>query len=161
MGCTASKPAAPEAPTVISARVPALQPQDSTLVKLPSGGFACEVSPLFKEYLGLLGDGLGKPADIGEITSDDALLVIDMQRDFVPKSSTNSDGGRFGVAEGDHIIPLCEQLIEHVRKPTVQRVCRVRRMLRVALLMLTACDACSARVLMAVCQVRRPRRGDT
>mgnify|MGYP001263972251 CR=1 FL=1 len=35
--------------------------------------------------------------------SDDALLVIDMQRDFVPKSSENLDGVRFGVPEGDHV----------------------------------------------------------
>ena len=50
-----------------------------------------------------------KPA----ITPSDALVVIDMQRDFVPKSVSNTDGGRFGVPEGDHIVPACEQLIQH------------------------------------------------
>ena len=88
------------------------------MIKLPShkDSFACEASPLFKEYLGLLGESLGAPAPIGEITSTDALLVIDMQRDFVPKSAANADGGRFGVAEGDHIAPGCEQLIKHFAK---------------------------------------------
>ena len=86
---------------------PVLKPMSESMIKLPShkDSFACEASPLFKEYLGLLGESLGAPAPIGEITSTDALLVIDMQRDFVPKSAANADGGRFGVAEGDHIAP--------------------------------------------------------
>ena len=65
------------------------------------------------EYLGLLGDP--QPVAVGAITLCDALLVIDMQRDFAPKSATNPDGGRFGVAEGEHIVPCIEQLIHHVR----------------------------------------------
>ena len=115
-GCAISKEPAADAPKLIATKPTVLQPQDSELIKLPSGGFACYASPLFKEYLGLLGDGVGAPAGIGEITPTDALLIIDMQRDFVPKSSTNTDGGRFGVAEGDHLIPLCEQLIHYVRR---------------------------------------------
>ena len=115
MGCANSK--IEEPPTVVASThaVQPLKPKQSERFKLPSGGFACDASPLFKEYLTLLGSGLGAPASIGEITEDDALLIIDMQRDFVPKSSLNADGGRFGVAEGDHLIPLCEQLIQHVR----------------------------------------------
>ena len=85
---------------------------ESDLVRQPSGGFACASSPLFKEYLGLL--AAGEPSNVGAIGPSDALLVIDMQRDFVPKSGSNTDGGRFGVPEGDHIAPLCEQLIKHV-----------------------------------------------
>jgi len=58
--------------------------------------------------------GVTTPADLGDITEDDALLVIDMQCDFVPQHSVdNPDGGRFGVAEGDHIVLACVQLIEH------------------------------------------------
>ena len=38
------------------------------------------------------------------LTADDALIIIDMQRDFVPKSIHNPNGGRFGVAEGDEIV---------------------------------------------------------
>ena len=86
--------------------------KESDLVRQPSGGFACASSPLFKEYLGLL--AAGEPSHVGAIGPSDALLVIDMQRDFVPKSGSNTDGGRFGVPEGDHIAPLCEQLIKHV-----------------------------------------------
>ena len=88
------------------------------LVKLPSkkDAFASDSSPLFKEYLTLLGDELGGPASVGDISETDALLVIDMQRDFVPKSASNMDGGRFGVAEGDHVDPLCCQLIKHFAK---------------------------------------------
>ena len=80
--------------------------------QLPSGGFASRESPLFAEYLELLQPGEpAKPE--GAITADDALLVIDMQRDFVPKSAANPDGGRFGAPEGDHIVLPIVQLIEH------------------------------------------------
>ena len=117
-GCAPSK-AAGEGESVAANGLSAASADSLTaeteFIKLPSGGFACSASPLFKEYLGLLGSGLGEPAAVGPITSEDALLIIDMQRDFVPKSSLNADGGRFGVAEGDHLIPLCEQLIQHVR----------------------------------------------
>ena len=43
----------------------------------------------------VLGDAAGEPAPVGDITPNDALLVIDMQGDFVPKSASNRDGGRY------------------------------------------------------------------
>jgi len=77
-----------------------------------TGQFAQAASPLFAEYLQAA--AWGSPAAPGEITKDDALLVIDMQRDFVPHHHVdNPQGGRFGVAEGDHIILACVQLIDH------------------------------------------------
>ena len=109
-GCAPSQPIAFEADEK-AAEKPHAERKD--LVKLASGGFACSESPLFKEYLGLL--GAPQPVAVGAITPRDALLVIDMQRDFAPKSATNPDGGRFGVAEGEHIVPCIEQLIHHVR----------------------------------------------
>jgi hypothetical protein len=69
-------------------------------------------SPLFQEWLHLIGEEVvdAKPAPMGP---DDALIVIDMQRDFVPGDPlTNPSGGRFGVAEGDHICPEIVQLID-------------------------------------------------
>ena len=126
MGCAASQPA--EEPTAApsgSGLPPSSQTQSDTasssLAKrsrqtthLPEGKgeFAAAASPLFEEYLGLMENP--SPANLGDITKDDALLVIDMQRDFVPHhTEDNPDGGRFGVAEGDHIILACVQLIEH------------------------------------------------
>ena len=45
------------------------------------------------------------PAPLSE---KDALIVIDMQRDFVPVSVNNVEGGLFGVAEGDEVVaPIC------------------------------------------------------
>ena len=119
-GCAASKTEGTEGGPPVPVRTSpaasgATAPPPSELVQLPSGGFACETSPLFQEYLALLGDAAGEPAPVGDITPNDALLVIDMQGDFVPKSASNRDGGRFGVAEGDHIIRHCVQLIDHVR----------------------------------------------
>ena len=69
-------------------------------------------SPLFQEWLHLIGEEVAdaKPAPIGP---DDALIVIDMQRDFVPADPmTNPSGGRFGVAEGDHVCPVIVHLID-------------------------------------------------
>ena len=114
-GCGPSKPEFTAEVTEEPAEEPARTVTEER-VKLKSDpkSFASENSPLFKEYLGLLGETLGEPTAVGEIGPGDALLVIDMQRDFVPKSSSNNpDGGRFGVAEGDHIVPFCEQLISH------------------------------------------------
>ena len=43
----------------------------------------------------------------------DALLVIDMQCDFVPHDrASNPSGGRFGVAEGDHVVAPITRLID-------------------------------------------------
>lgn len=68
-------------------------------------------SPLFLEWLNLVGAVAdSKPPAIGP---DDALVVIDMQRDFVPADPLgNPNGGRFGVAEGDHVVPVCVHLID-------------------------------------------------
>ena len=77
-----------------------------------TGQYATSASPLFDEYVRLL--NVGAPTSPGPIGPDDALVVVDMQRDFVPLHSIdNPDGGRFGVPEGDHIVLACVQLIEH------------------------------------------------
>ena len=89
-GCTVSRPAEPNASEFddsICQEVSASENSRKDYIQLPSGGFASGASELFKEYLGLLGRNLGETATIDEITSSDVLLVIDMQRDFVPKSS--------------------------------------------------------------------------
>ena len=72
--------------------------------------------PLFAEWLTLTDgkDGKGTLEDITTtvttpITKNDALIVIDMQRDFVPRSPHNETGGRFGVAGGGVIVdPICQ-----------------------------------------------------
>ena len=58
-------------------------------------------SPLFAEWLDLAGVGFDELVSASPQVGfgpDDALVVIDMQRDFVPRSAFNPDGGRFGVA---------------------------------------------------------------
>ena len=76
------------------------------------GPFVVEGSPLFQEYIELLG-GL-TPNGLAAPTSEDALLVIDMQADFVAwNKKTNPHGGRFGVAEAERIVePIC-LMMEH------------------------------------------------
>ena len=76
--------------------------------------YVTEHSPLFFEYLSLLGSGLEPEPEWGAITEDDALLVIDMQADFIMSDKTsNPHGGRFGVAEAENIIdPICA-MMEH------------------------------------------------
>ena len=93
---------------------PKLAPPLTGDEKTTTGGgspFQSDGSPLFSEYLEMLGapdaDKVGAPLGEG-----DALLVIDMQRDFVPKSDSNPDGGNFGVADGDKVIQPCVSLIE-------------------------------------------------
>jgi len=72
---------------------------------------------LFAEWTALTDgkDGKGTLAGITKkevtipITKNDALIVIDMQRDFVPRSPHNETGGRFGVAGGGVIVdPICQ-----------------------------------------------------
>jgi hypothetical protein len=71
---------------------------------------------LFAEWLALTDgkDGKGTLEDITTpvttpITKNDALIVIDMQRDFVPVSLRNETGGRFGVPGGGVIVdPICQ-----------------------------------------------------
>jgi len=68
-------------------------------------------SPLFQEYLQLM-DRPAPDEPEEPIGPGDALLVIDMQADFCPKHhDTNPQGGRFGVPEGDHIVPAINYLI--------------------------------------------------
>ena len=122
MGCSGSKPDVSDTSLGSAAEVTAASQQqhspvrrDSKLVKLPSGGFASAQSPLFREYLELLGPGA--PGSVSSIDADDALLVIDMQNDFIPADPVeNPDGGRFGVAEGADIVQPIVQLIEHFVK---------------------------------------------
>ena len=69
--------------------------------------------PLFREWVSLAGTTALESITSGAtaITKDDALVVIDMQRDFVPASINNPDGGRFGVAEGlDVVAPICSMI---------------------------------------------------
>ena len=55
-------------------------------------------SELFKEWLGLAGGPT--PAADAPLGPDDALVVIDMQADFLPHDQAlNPHGGRFGVPE--------------------------------------------------------------
>jgi nicotinamidase-related amidase len=72
-------------------------------------------SALFEEFKYLLGSDYNElkqshPAKIGP---KDALLVIDMQADFVPHDpKTNPTGGKFGVAEGGAIVKPIVDLID-------------------------------------------------
>lgn len=79
-------------------------------------------SPLFEEWVKLSGaDSLTAltKGDIStamfrsEITKDDALIVVDMQRDFVPRSAQNIDGGLLGCPEGELIVSDIARLIRH------------------------------------------------
>ena len=68
-------------------------------------------SELFKEWLGLAGQP--KPADDAPLGPDDAVVVIDMQADFLPHDpERNPHGGRFGVAEGLDIIDTIVKLVD-------------------------------------------------
>merc|ERR1719277_1620618 len=84
-------------------------------------GMDSEGAPLFQEYLRLCAangwDDL--MPDVDSIGQEDALIVVDMQNDFVPKDETNTqeelrnlDGGRFGVAEG---AMTCGHIVEMMR----------------------------------------------
>ena len=80
---------------------------------LPRGTVPTRENLLFEEWLRLLGD---EPPVVDcsceSIGPDDALVVIDMQADFVPcDPTTNPHGGRFGVPEGDLIVPTICSLI--------------------------------------------------
>ena len=78
--------------------------------------FVSRGSPLFEEFLKMAGDmsSVVVTSSVPSVGPGDALLVIDMQNDFCPKDPIgNPDGGRFGVAEGDHIVPAITKLIDH------------------------------------------------
>eukprot|EP00961_Rhodomonas_salina_P032265 435128-Rhodomonas_salina.1 len=70
-----------------------------------------ETDVLYQEWLKLAGEDLKKQlteVKVEELCADDALIVVDMQHDFVLKSDDNPDGGRFGVPEGETIAtPIC------------------------------------------------------
>ena len=87
--------------------------------------YVIEGSPLFEEYLGLIGD-MPPASDLGPITKDDVLLVIDMQADFVPKNRvTNPHGGRFGVAEAELIVnPICAMMERFANHGATVVACR-------------------------------------
>ncbi|KAL1519368.1 hypothetical protein AB1Y20_022894 [Prymnesium parvum] len=70
-------------------------------------------SPLFREWCQLAGGREFVPERIVHLSADDALVIIDMQKDFVPADASNPDGGRFGVAEGQLAVPQIVRLIRH------------------------------------------------
>ena len=72
-------------------------------------------SALFEEWCALAGGSELRPSDIKPLGKGDALVIIDLQKDFVPGDVvTNPQGGRFGVAEGDHIVQPIVSLISSV-----------------------------------------------
>eukprot|EP00928_Gymnodinium_smaydae_P055707 TRINITY_DN39197_c0_g1_i1.p1 TRINITY_DN39197_c0_g1~~TRINITY_DN39197_c0_g1_i1.p1 ORF type:complete len:627 (-),score=105.21 TRINITY_DN39197_c0_g1_i1:83-1882(-) len=75
-----------------------------------------ERSPIFAEYVLLAQAGgwgdLVQKEDM-DIGPSDALVIVDMQNDFIPVDALNPDGGAFGVAEGARIAPLIVELAEH------------------------------------------------
>ena len=75
---------------------------------------AVSSSPLFHEYVALMGgaDNVYETARRPRMDHRDALLVIDMQNDFVERSTANPLGGRFAVSEGECTLPLIVSLID-------------------------------------------------
>ena len=72
---------------------------------------------LFDEWVSLVGAetvaSLSPQGPLAPLDAKDALLVIDMQKDFVPADAvSNPDGGKFGVAEGAHIVAPIIDLID-------------------------------------------------
>lgn len=81
-----------------------------------SWGMHAESSPLFAEYLKLTAEAQWQDLLIKEsltVGPQDALVVVDMQNDFLPTDDVNPLGGAFAVAEGGHISKLVVQLMEH------------------------------------------------
>lgn len=71
---------------------------------------------LFDEFLTLAAGGGEPPKAVtvdGPLGPDDALLIIDMQKDFIPYHPHNNPfGGKFGVAEGQAVVEPIAWLIE-------------------------------------------------
>eukprot|EP01059_Diplonema_ambulator_P020017 TRINITY_DN33700_c0_g1_i1.p1 TRINITY_DN33700_c0_g1~~TRINITY_DN33700_c0_g1_i1.p1 ORF type:complete len:532 (+),score=188.21 TRINITY_DN33700_c0_g1_i1:64-1659(+) len=81
-------------------------------VQIPGAVKLQRTGVLHKEYVKMLEDE-GATVDGSDVTltSDDVLVVVDMQNDFLPKDSVNPKGGRFGVSEGQMCSGLIIQLI--------------------------------------------------
>ena len=68
-------------------------------------------SALFGEMLDLMGN-IEPAENQSRFGPEDALLVIGMQRDYVPHHpDTNPHGGNFGIEEGSKIVPKVKHLI--------------------------------------------------
>lgn len=74
-------------------------------------------SPLFAEYLEILDSGnlklMGQiDNEMKDLSPDDALVIIDMQNDFLVMDPVhNPNGGAFGVPEGNKcIVPICRMI---------------------------------------------------
>jgi len=63
----------------------------------------------FAAYLGKLQELMSFSQNV-DFTDSDILLVIDMQRDFVPNSHDDNTASTFGVAGGDTIVPEIARL---------------------------------------------------
>lgn len=74
-----------------------------------------EGSPLFTEWLHLAAAaGMGEVVSAADlkVEATDALIVVDMQNDFIPVDSLNPHGGAFGVSEGADVVDLIVQLMQ-------------------------------------------------
>jgi len=74
-----------------------------------------DAAPLFAEYLQMAhaaswGDILSR--EVRQLGPSDALIVVDMQNDFIPVDDLNPKGGAFAVAEGGNIANLVVRLME-------------------------------------------------
>jgi nicotinamidase-related amidase len=66
---------------------------------------------LFAEYMQLLGPF--HYDSVPPFGPDDALIIMDMQMDMLPKeSTTNPDGGQTGIAGGSEVVQPIVQLID-------------------------------------------------
>jgi len=74
-----------------------------------------DAAPLFAEYLEMAhaaGWADIIKTDKLQLCSSDALIVVDMQNDFIPIDGLNPTGGAFAVAEGGNIVNLIVRLME-------------------------------------------------
>lgn len=83
-------------------------------------------SPLFQKYLGLAKDaGWGELICVApeKIWGTAALIVVDLQTDFIPCHGINPSGGAFGVAEGAMCSPLIVALMRKFADAGASVVC--------------------------------------
>lgn len=74
-----------------------------------------EWTELYKEYRTLCaaaGAAEVRVPSVEPIGKNDALIVVDMQNDFLPEADAPK-GGRFGVADGAHAATVITKLIDH------------------------------------------------